>query len=341
MFTYTQKLFLPPGRFSKTRRSTLEWMAKRKRTSRRRRTTKRTKRTRKTWKKSRKSKRVFSRTAPAIRKALTYVANNNPGMVRLTRSVLAPSVSVKLPCFYDGAIQSADSGESYAEYSINLSSPTDPFTIASAHQARGFDQWGAMYRQYLVTACSYEINLRPGSVLAVNAASDADAEASDFHTGIGIAPNDTLSALYNDITDWYESPSNKYIKMNPFFAGSALNSSTAATLVAASHKKNYRALNYKGKVDIGACVKYWAAEDDATGTPDLTWPTSYMGVSTAAGQTNPTDSVNLTIILGSKSQHSTPTTGALRLVQLPAFTATIKLVFDVLFNTPIYPQASS
>jgi len=243
-------------------------------------------------------------------------------MVRMPRQVLPARMMVKLPYWDIVQIVNTPHTDGTADYVYCLNSLFDPDVTGGGHQPRGFDQWSALFGQYMVHGCKYEVRFYTSDIGAV---SDI---AIFMDVGTIVGPNN-VSSLFtanNDLT-FNEYPADGYHKTRRIVRNSssvAVSQATAGWDSRSSLCKGY--VKMKRLHDDFRGILY------GTNTTHYIWPQDYQ--SSVAG--NPNSEQYLVLFANSLLGDGSGGT----LNALPYVYADVKLTYYVEFFAPVYPAAS-
>lgn len=238
---------------------------------------------------------------------------SRPG--RLTSNVWPAKLHVRLP-YYD-EILLTDEKVTYSAVTYSLNGCFDPYTGVGGHQPRGFDEYSAMYKRYLVHGCKYVISFSTASDTATTAA------AVNIRACTIVGPEHVNAQFTNisDIEEWSQRPD---VQIRNISRNSAISSA------AANHWTAKAGTPVKGYVSMKKMFQKYRGIDMNSSSQNFIWPQDYSAQFSAV----PDSEVYLTMAIQSEPQDN------VSLLPAPFTYAQVKLVYYVELYDPIAPASS-
>lgn len=228
---------------------------------------------------------------------------------------------VKLPYWQSITLVASADNLTYTEYLFSVNSAIDPNITGTSHYPRGFPQWAALYRQYLIRGCSYNLTLR----VSDNSNSDTVANYGMW----GIHPAGLTDDAYFDSIDDFMERAKDYGDKYKYWGRT---SSTGMSSTSTGFDYMYRSGSHsiKGYVSCGKLGRLYS--------PEVQWPADYWA---PIASNPPVDAQQTFTIWAASLPQGTGTSGAIETENLPDLLLEVKLIYYIEFGDPTEVAQSS
>lgn len=266
---------------------------------------------------TKRSKRTYGgKRKMALRRAVNRKAANLRPM-RLGRSLWPARLYCKM-VYYDTVLLT-DEVLSYAEYVFSLNSIYDPDVTGTGHQPRGADQWGVLYREYMVRGARYNVQFYASTN------STTGTTATNVRCGTIVGP-ESIETEINSLDGAFEYPITKKYWRTINLTRNVVNST--ASITPWTGRQNSRA---KGYVSMKTLMREYGNIDINSAGTHFNWPADYQST---FGSSPPAEQY-LVLFVGSM-----PEDGTTSLIAAPYVYAQVKITYYVELYNPTYPGPS-